>query len=192
MKRLTVAIPLLLAMWVGPAIGQTPNAKSSADPGNYLIGPEDVLSIVVWKNEALTRTIPVRPDGSISMPLLHDVKAAGLTPTQLRDSISKKLSEFIPSPEVSVIVTDVRSFKVSVMGEVSKPGRYELKSQTSVLDIVAAAGGFTAFSSRSKIVVLRTNGKKIDRIPFNYNRVISAGGEDENFYLQPNDIVLVP
>jgi polysaccharide biosynthesis/export protein len=192
MKRLTVAVPLLLAMCVGPAFGQTPNTKNSADPANYVIGPEDMLSIVVWKNEALSRTIPVRPDGLISMPLLHDVKAAGLTPVQLRESIAKKLSEFIPSPEVSVIVTDVKSFKVSVMGEVAKPGRYELKSQTTVLDVVAAAGGFTAFSSRSKIVVIRTNGKKTERIPFNYNRVISAGGEDENFYLQPNDIVLVP
>jgi polysaccharide export outer membrane protein len=192
MLRLIVAVPLLLVLAVGSAIAETPAAKSGIDPASYVIGPEDVLSIVVWKNETLTRTMPVRPDGLITLPLLHDVQAAGLTPVQLRDQISQKLTEFMPSPEVSVIVTDVKSFKVSVMGEVVRPGRYELKSQTTVLDIVALAGGFTPFSSRTKIVILRPNGKKMVRIPFNYNRVIAAGGEDENFYLQPNDIVLVP
>jgi polysaccharide export outer membrane protein len=193
MRRLIVAVPLLLlALVVGSAIAETPTAKSGIDPASYVIGPEDVLSIVVWKNETLTRTMPVRPDGLISLPLLHDVQAAGLTPVQLRDMISQKLTEFMPAPEVSVIVTDVKSFKVSVIGEVVRPGRYELKSQTTVLDIVAMAGGFTPFSSRTKVVILRPNGKKMVRIPFNYNRVIATGGEDENFYLQPNDIVLVP
>jgi polysaccharide export outer membrane protein len=192
MRRLTVVVPLLLALLVGSAMAETPKAKSGIDPASYVIGPEDVLSIVVWKNETLTRTMPVRPDGLISLPLLHDVQAAGLTPVQLRDHISQKLTEFMPAPEVSVIVTDVKSFKVSVMGEVVRPGRFELKSQTTVLDIVALAGGFTPFASRTKIVILRSDGKKMVRIPFNYNRVIATGGEDENFFLQPNDILLVP
>jgi polysaccharide export outer membrane protein len=192
MKNLTIAISLLLAVGVGTTETAAQAPKHGADPTGYLIGPEDVLQIVVWKNEALTRTVPVRPDGAISLPLLHDVQAAGLTALQLRDTIAKKLGEFMPAPEVSVIVTDVRSFKVSVMGEVAKPGRYELRSKTTVLDIVAQSGGFTQFAARSKIVVLRPNGKKIERMAFNYNRVIASGGEDENFYLQPNDIVLVP
>ena len=186
MRNLIAVLLLLPALWVVPA------AADKADLGSYVIGPEDVLQIVVWKNDDLSRTVPVRPDGLISMPLLHDVQAAGVTPVQLREAISKRLSEFMPAPEVSVIVTDVRSFKVSVIGEVTRPGRYELRSQTTVLDVVALAGGFTQFSSRSKIVVLRPNGKKVERIPFNYNRVIAAGGEDENFHLQPSDIVLVP
>jgi polysaccharide export outer membrane protein len=140
----------------------------------------------------MSRVVPVRPDGMISLPLLDDIRASGLTAMELREVIAKKLVEYMPAPEVSVIVTDVRSFKVSVMGEVAKPGRYELRSKTTVLDIVAQSGGFTQFAARSKIVVLRPNGKKIERMAFNYNRVIASGGEDENFYLQPNDIVLVP
>ena len=91
-----------------------------------------MLQIGVWKNDAMSKSVPVRPDGMISLPLLHDVQAAGLTPMELRDDLTKKLAEYMPTPEVSVIVTDVRSFKVSVMGEVTKPARYELKSWTTV------------------------------------------------------------
>jgi polysaccharide biosynthesis/export protein len=158
----------------------------------YTIGPEDMLTITVWKNEPMSKIVPVRPDGMISLPLLDDVQAAGMTPMQLRDVLAKRLAEYIPNPEVSVIVTDVRSFKVSVMGEVVKPGRYELKSWTTVLDVLAQAGGFNQFASRSRIVILRPKGKTMTRLPFNYNRVVSSGGEEENIYLQPNDIVLVP
>ena len=141
----------------------------------------------------MSRVVPVRPDGMISLPLLDDVQAAGLTPMQLRDVIIKKLSDYMPAPEVSVIVNEVRSFKVSVMGEVARPARYELKSETTVLDVLAQAGGFTQFANRSRIVILRPKGSKaMTRIPFNYNKVIGSGGEDENFYLQSNDIVLVP
>ncbi len=158
----------------------------------FKIGPEDVLAITVWKNDAMSRTVQVRPDGKISLPLLDDIEAAGLTPMQLRDILAKKLAEYIPNPEVSVIVSDVRSFKVSVIGEVARPGRYELKSWTTVLDVLAQAGGFNQFSARSRIVILRPNGKTMTRIPFNYNKVVSSGGEEENLYLQPGDIVLVP
>jgi polysaccharide export outer membrane protein len=169
-----------------PAVAPT----ISAEP--YRIGPEDLLAISVWKNEAMSRTVPVRPDGMISLPLLDDVQAAGLTAMELRDVIVKKLTDYIPAPEVSVIVTEVRSFKVSVMGEVARPARYELKSVTTVLDVLAQAGGFNQFANRSRIVILRPNGKTMTRIPFNYNKVIAAGGEGENFYLQSGDIVLVP
>ncbi len=156
----------------------------------YRIGAEDVLHISVWKNEAMSRTVPVRPDGKISLPLVNDVTAAGLTPLELRDVLTKKLTEYIPNPEVSVIVTEVRSFKVSVIGEVTKPARLELKGATTVLDALALAGGFTQFASRQRIVVLRADGKSMKRVPFNYSKVIAA--EQENFYLEPGDIVLVP
>lgn len=194
MRTLTVAGALLLVLLGGYAQAETakPSAASAVEPSTYIIGPEDVLQIIVWKNETLTRAVPVRPDGLISLPLLHDVQAAGLTPLALRDVLTKRLTEFMAEPEVSVIVTDVRSFKVSVIGEISKPGRYELKSNTTVLDLVAQAGGFTYFSRKSKIVVLRPNGPKNQRIPFDYNKAIAEGGESQNFYLQPNDIVLVP
>jgi polysaccharide biosynthesis/export protein len=169
-----------------------PGAPSASALEQYLIGPEDILAVTVWKNDAMSRVVAVRPDGMISLPLLDDVQASGLTAMQLRDVLTKKLSEYMPSPEVSVIVNDVRSFKVSVMGEVARPARYELKSWTTVLDVLAQAGGFNQFANRSRIVILRPNGKVMTRIPFNYNKVVSSGGEEENFYLQPGDIVLVP
>jgi polysaccharide export outer membrane protein len=201
MKTL-VALFALAAVLAGQAWAETAavTARSAATvpgrasvaAGNYIIGPEDTLQVVVWKNETLTRQVNVRPDGFISLPLVDDIEASGLTVLQLRDVVVKRLSEFMPTPDVSIIVSEVRSFKVSIMGEIARPGRYELRSWTTVLDVLAQAGGFTSFASRSKIVVLRPNGKKMERIPFNYNRVIQAGGEDENFYLRPNDIVLVP
>ena len=172
--------------------------------GDYRIGPEDLLQISVWKNEAMSRSVPVRPDGKISLPLLNDVQAAGLTALELRDVLTQKLADYMPNPEVSVIVSEVRSFKISVVGEVARPARYDLKSWTTVLDALALAGGFTPFAARSRIVILRPEGNTVKRIPFNYNKVISsreslldrilnAGGEgQENFYLQNGDIVLVP
>ncbi len=180
----------------GPAGAQAPpggaserDANRGAAPDAYRIGPEDVLHVSVWKNEAMSRAVPVRPDGKISLPLLNDVQAAGLTTLELREVLTKKLAEYMPSPEVSVIVTEVRSFKVSVIGEVARPGRFELKSWTTVLDVLALAGGFTQFAARSRIVILQPDGKTMKRIPFNYNKI---AGEQENFYLRNGDIVLVP
>ena len=179
-----------------PANAQAPAVDGSARDGNgvvapdaYRIGPEDLLQISVWKNDAMSRAVPVRPDGKISLPLVNDVQAAGRTALELREDLIQKLTEYIPSPEVSVIVSDVRSFKVSVMGEVVHPGRFELKSWTTVLDVLALAGGFSQFAARSKIVILRPEGTTIKRVPFNYNKL---AGEQENFYLQNGDIVLVP
>jgi polysaccharide export outer membrane protein len=177
------------------APGPTPARSAESENGRvaapdvYRIGPEDQLQVSVWKNEAMTRSVLVRPDGKISLPLVNDVQASGLTALELRDVLSTKLKDFIPNPEVSVIVTDVRSLKVSVIGEVSRPGRYDLKSWATVLDVLAMAGGFTQFASRSKIVILTPDGKSMKRIPFNYNKV---AGEQENFYLRNGDIVLVP
>jgi polysaccharide export outer membrane protein len=153
-----------------------------------------MLHISVWKNDTISRTVPVRPDGKISLPLLSDVQAAGLTPTELQAVLVKRLSDFIqPAPEVAVIVTEVHSFKVSVIGEVARPGRYELKSWTTVADILAMAGGFTSFASRSRIVILRSEGTGSRRIPFDYKKLVDSGGaEGASIYLHPGDTVLVP
>src|SRR2546428_3368327 len=159
---------------------------------DYRIGPEDVLDIAVWHNEAMSRTVPVRPDGKISLPLLNEVQAAGLTPMQVRDALIHKLKEYMPTPEVSVIAKEVHSFKVSVVGEVKKPGRHELKSQATVLDVLALAEGFGDFAARGKIVVLRPAGETVTHIPFNYNKVLSNNGTMENFFLQPGDIIVIP
>ena len=158
----------------------------------YHIGPEDVLNISVWNNAAISRTVPVRPDGKISLPLINDVHAAGLTPNQLRTVLMKKLADYVPSPEVSVIVEEVHSFKVSVIGEVKKTGRHELKGGATVLDVLAMGEGFGDFASRGRIVVLRPEGKTMRQIPFNYNKVVSNDGVLENFHLQPGDIIVVP
>jgi polysaccharide export outer membrane protein len=175
-----------------PAAAAPVPPPANADLGEYRIGPEDVLQIAVWKNDAMSRAVTVRPDGKISLPLLNEIQAAGLTPTELKQAIVKQLTEYMPSPEVSIIVIEYRSFKVSIIGEVPKPGRYELKSWTTMLDLLALAGGFNQFSARGKIFVLRPEGSAMKRIPFNYNKAVSEGGEQENFYLRAGDIVVVP
>ncbi len=195
---LYVATTCGLSWAQGPAKSSPPAKPGTEDGipnlGEYRIGPEDLLQISVWRNDAMSRTVPVRPDGKISLPLLNDVQAAGLTPLELRDILIKKLGEYMPSPEVSVIVVEPRSFKVSVIGEVPKPGRYELRSWTTVLDVLALAGGLSQFASRGKIFILRpsADGKNQDRIPFNYNKAVSSPNEQDNFYLRAGDIVVVP
>lgn len=191
-RALLVAL-VLVATTPAPAEPQAAGRarENAPEAPDYRIGPEDVLDIAVWNNTAISRTVPVRPDGKISVPLVNDVQAAGLTPMELRDVLMKELVEYIPAPEVSVIVREVRSFKVSVIGEVRKPGRYELKSGATVLDVLAMAEGFTEFAARSRVVVLRHEGGSAQRIPFSYNRVVSGDGV-ANFFLRPGDIVVVP
>ena len=189
-------VPIVLALSgapdAGAAAARTPTSAREEIPG-YRIGPEDVLQVSVWSNDAVSRIVPVRPDGKISLPLLNDVQAAGLTPMELRDEVTRRLGEYIPHPEVSVTVNDVKSFKVSVIGAVSKPGRFELKSAATVIDVLAMAQGFTEFASRSRIVVLRSDGTRVERLPFDYDKVASGGGAGQaNFYLRPSDIVVVP
>jgi polysaccharide biosynthesis/export protein len=167
------------------------DAVIPTEDGDYKIGPEDVLDISVWKNEELSRTVPVRPDGKVSLPLVNDIQAAGLTPSRLRQELTRRLSEFVPSPEVAVIVREVHSAKVSVVGAVRTPGRYEVRSPATVLELIALAQGFTDFASRDRIVVLRQNGATQSRINFNY-RKITDGTEQDNFFVQPGDIIVVP
>ena len=178
------------------ALPPTPIAESCpASP--YVIGPEDVLDIAVWDNTQITRTVPVRPDGKISLPLLNDVQAAGLTPMQLRDALTKALAEYIPRSAVSVLVREVHSFKVAVIGQVKTPGRYELKDRATVLDVLAMAGGPTEYASRSRIVVIREEPDGTTRIPFPFDKLTeksrsSKTGGQQNICLHPGDVVLVP
>jgi polysaccharide export outer membrane protein len=162
----------------------------------YVIGPEDVLDIAVWDNPAVSRTVPVRPDGKISLPLLNDVTAAGLTPSQLQQALTKALVTYMPTASVSVIVREVNSYKVTVIGEVRTPGRYELKSQATVLDLLAMAGGLSEFAERGSIVVLRSNGGSTTKIPFAYDKLtsksISTKSGDDNFCVLPGDVIVVP
>jgi polysaccharide export outer membrane protein len=186
----TIGMALVLgssAAVLGQEAPSSAPSPSLVDLQKYRIGAEDVLQVAVWKNDAMSRTVPVRPDGMISLPLLNEIRAAGLTPAELRDVLLRKLTEYIPTPEVAVIVVEVRSYKVSVIGEVRKPAQYELKSWSTVLDALAMAGGFTELAARNRIVVLRRGGQ---RVPFNYNRVVT--GEEQSVFLQPGDVILVP
>jgi polysaccharide biosynthesis/export protein len=204
LKRFVIALALVAGVGVYTAHAQqaspantaaAPKLPTSAGPAitDYVIGPEDMLQITVWKNESLSRALPVRPDGKISLPLLHDVQAAGLTPMQLQEKLATALAEFMPNPEVSVTVSDVRSYRISVLGEVQKPGVLQLKSDTSILEAIALAGGFRDFASPSKIMILRKNGDgQTQKIPFNYNRVVKDNRGEGNVMLKSGDVVVVP
>lgn len=187
----SLLVSALLALSGAAAPAVVPRLEPPEDPG-YRIGPEDVVQVSVWNNEAMSRTAPIRPDGKISLPLLNDVQAAGLTPMELREQLMQRLAEYMPHPEVAVVVTEVRSFKVTVIGQVPRADRYELKSAATVMDVLAMAGGFTEFASRSRIVVLRASGDRTERIPFDYDKVRSGDPSQANFRLRPGDIILVP
>jgi lipopolysaccharide/colanic/teichoic acid biosynthesis glycosyltransferase/protein involved in polysaccharide export with SLBB domain len=168
-------------------------ATAATEAYEYVIGPDDELEIAVWNNEAVTRTVTVRPDGRISLPLTNDVQAAGLTPMQLQGSIIKALAPFIQNPDVAVIVKAVKSYKVSVMGEVKEPGRFELSSRATVLDVLAMAKGFNEFADKGRIIVLRRENGLTKQYAFQYMRLLQDNAESgrDNFFVQPGDIVLV-
>lgn len=186
-------LALLFSLEVAPQLAPTTEPPRETD---YRIGPEDVLSVLVWQNAELSRTGPVRPDGKISLPLVNDVQAAGLTLMELRESLTARLKEFMPSAEVSIVLVEMNSFKVSVMGEVKRPERYRLRGPATVLDVLAMAGGFLDWANRERIVILRPQagraGTAFERIPFDYKKVIGPGGEAGNFLVQPDDIIVVP
>ena len=165
-------------------------AAVAADSGTYIIGPEDVLYIYVWKEENLSRTVPVRMDGMISIPLVDDVKAAGLTPLQLKELLLAKLREYVDTPDVTVIVTEANSYKVYLQGEVKKPGVMRLRTETSLVQLIVMAEGFTDWADKKKITIIRREGGKETCIRANYKKII--GGEEQDIVLKSGDIVIVP
>ncbi len=175
--------------------GQQSGAKDSAEgaASEYTIGTEDVLAINVWKDPEISRVVPVRPDGMVSLPLIGDVQAKNLTPKQLQANIALALRSFLANPEVSVIVQEVRSQKFNVLGEVLKPGSYPLATPTTVLDALAVAGGFRDFAKVKKIYILRVNpdGSQ-QKSPFNYRDVVKGKSVEQNVVLQSHDTVIVP
>jgi len=169
-----------------------PQAEAIASSDQYVIGPEDVLYISVWREETLTRTTLVRADGKISMPLIDDVQAAGLTPLQLKEVLTEKLKKFLDSPNVSVVVTEANSFKVYVTGEVKTPGVFRLKSETTLLQIITMAGGFTDWANQKKIMIIRKEGGKEKRITANYKKIIEGDDPKSNIVLKSGDTIVVP
>jgi len=171
---------------------KTVQPEVAADSSDYVIGPEDVLYIHVWREEALTRTIPVRMDGNISLPLIDEVQAAGLTPLQLKEILTDKLKKFVDLPNVSVTVMEANSYKVYVSGQVRAPGVYRLRSETSILQIVPMAGGFTEWADQKKILVIRKEGGKEKRIIVNYKNIVQGKAPEGNLVLKAGDTIIVP
>ena len=172
-------------------------AEMSLHPKDFVLGPEDVLEVTVWRNQDLSRQVVIRPDGMISMPLLGDIQAGGLTAEQLAERIASRLKEYKENPSVSVTVKEVNSYNVYLLGEVAKPGKYQLKSYTTVLQAIAMAGGFTPFASKNRMHVLRNsrNGGGTShemRIPVKYDELVSGTGTVGNFYLRSGDTIVVP
>jgi len=175
-----------------PAAATTPAGQVPANDPDYKIGPQDKLIISVWKEPDVSREVPVRPDGKISLPLLNDVTAAGLTPMQLANSLADSLKKFISSPQVTVIVTEINSRRIYVLGEVVKAGTFPLLPKMTVLQVISSCGGFTQFANPKKIYVLRTQDGKQTKIPFNYKEVVSGKNPEQNIELQPGDTIVVP
>jgi len=161
---------------------------------DYIIGPEDVLEITVWRNADLSKAVAVRPDGRISLPLMGDVGAAGKTVAQLAEAIAEKLKEFKENPQVSIVVKEVNSYAVYVLGEVSKPGKYPLKSKTTLLQAITLASGFTPAAARNKIVVFRfgDQGGQDIKIKASYDDIIMRDDSPQNVQLKPGDTIVVP
>jgi polysaccharide biosynthesis/export protein len=158
----------------------------------YKIGPQDVLRIDVWKEAELTRTVPVRPDGKISLPLLNDVQAAGLTPSQLSTVLTEGLKKFINAPQVTVTVSEINSRRVYVTGEVAHAGAFPLLPNMTVLQALSSSGGFTQFAKTKGIYVLRTEDGKQVKHPFNYKEVLAGRNQEQNIALLPGDVIVVP
>jgi len=203
---------LICLMWLWPADAWSePPAGQSSGTGpdtlakaaeksslivtpDYIIGPEDVLEITVWKNQDLSKVVAVRPDGRISLPLIGEVTAVGKTPVQVTEDISAKLKEYKENPQVSIVLKEVNSYTIFVLGEVAKPGKYPLKSKTTLLQGISIAGGFTAMAARNKLVVFRfrVNGGGQERVKASYDDIVLRDGSLQNIELKPGDTVVVP
>ena len=178
------------------ATSSEPAAKATdgkAHDDTFIIGIDDVLAVNVWKETEISRSVPVRSDGKISLPLVGEVQASGHTPKQLEQEIAKRLQNYISEPEVTVIVQQINSQKFNVLGQVAKPGLYPLANSPTVLDAIGLAGGFRDFAKQKSIYVLRKNPDGAQtRLPFNYKDVVKGKNPEQNVKLQPGDTVVVP
>ena len=177
-----------------PATGAESSGRTAqqASTSEYVIGANDVLSINVWKETEISRVVEVRPDGKISLPLINDVQAAGLTATQLAAVIADGLRKYITNPQVTVGVTEINSRRVYVTGEVTRPGAFPLLPNMTVLQALSSSGGFSQFAKLKNIYVLRTEDGKQVKHPFNYKAVVSGKKPELNIPLQPGDVIVVP
>jgi len=184
MKKEILILSFLLIFFTGVRI--------YAQPLRYVLGPEDILEISVWQDETLTKQVVVRPDGKISFPLVGEIRAAGRTVEDLKKEITKKISEFVPDPVVTIMVIGIKSYKIYVIGKVNKPGAYTMGRPVNVMQALSLAGGFSPFADLDNIGIIREeNGKQI-RVKFNYKEVAKGKHLEQNIYLKSGDIIVVP
>jgi len=169
-----------------------PVGEIAADSDQYVIGAEDVLLIHVWREETLTRQVTVRIDGKISHPLIDEIQAVGLTPLQLRKVVTERMKKFVDDPVVTIIVMEANSFKVFVSGEVKSQGVYRLRKETTMLELIPMAGGFTEWADQKKIMIIRKEDGKEKRIIVNYKKIVKGEKDANNIILRAGDIVIVP
>ena len=179
--------------------GQTAAAANRVETGkaaisdDYVIGSEDVLAVNIWKEPEISRVVPVRPDGKITLPLVGDIQASGLTPKALQANITQGLRSYVASPEVTVIVQEVKSLKFNIVGEIVRPGSYPLSQPMTVLDAIAVGGGLKDFAKKSGIYILRTNTDKTQqKLMFDYKQVIKGKRLSDNVELRPGDTIVIP
>ena len=167
---------------------------SNAVSSEYIIGAEDVLDITVWRNQDLSKTVEVRPDGRVSLPIIRDTVAVGKTPAQLAEEMTNKLKEYVQNPVVAISVKEVKSSNIFVLGEVKNPGKYPLKSKTTLLQGVTVAGGFTPTAARNQLVIFRFTeaAPGMKRLTASYDEIVLRTGINENFELKPGDTIVVP
>jgi polysaccharide export outer membrane protein len=195
-----VLLVLTGSLWAQVADPPAPAAMASLaqvakkpHDASFVIGNDDLLAINVWKEPDISRSIPVRSDGRISLPLVGELQATGRTPLQLEQDIASKLRNYIAEPEVTVMVQEIRSERINILGQVTKPGSYSLELATTVLDAIAAAGGFRDFANQKGMYILReTPGGGQSRIAFNYKKVIKGKTPQQNIKLEPRDTIVVP
>ena len=181
---------LLLACATTPT--KTQESESVASSRQYTLGSEDVIEVSVWKEEDFSKVVLIRPDGRISLPLIGDIQAAGLTAEKLTENIKKALGDYVDSPTVSVIVQQINSLKIFIQGEVASPGVLELRSNTTLLQAISLAGGFTEWAKKDKIAILRRSGDKEIRIPVDYEKILSGKDPSQNILLKRGDTIIVP
>ena len=190
--RRFIVIFALLAGCVLPASAGQDAPAGVTPPGDYVIGPDDVLTVVFWREKELSTDVSVRPDGRISLPLLNDVDAAGLTPDQLRVRVTEAANKFIEDPTVTVVVKQINSRKVFITGQVSKPAAYPLTGPTTVVQLLAMAGGVLEYADSENISIVRSEQGKATSFRFNYKDVVKRNNLQQNIVLKPGDTVMVP
>jgi polysaccharide export outer membrane protein len=163
-----------------------------AAPADYVIGPDDALDIVVWRDKDMSASVQVRPDGKISLPLVNDIQAAGLTPDQLRETVKAAVARFVTDPSVTIVVRQINSRKVYVTGSVNKPGPYPLSDTMTVLQMLALAGGLSEYANGKEILVMRTERGQTQSFKFNYKDVSRGKNLQQNIVLKPGDTIVVP